>query len=196
MNVVRELKVGHAVITSVDRDDLPDLGACHWRDAINAIRQSCPEVSLETLIPDFQGRMELVDIIVDEYPEVISHNIETVRRLSPLVRYKATYSTSLAVLRHNSERGKNVVKSGIMLGLGETRDEVLQTMDDLQEASCQVITIGQNLQPSGEHYPVKEYIHPETFAEYGSIALEKGFRYAESSPLVRSSHHTARHVKV
>lgn len=139
--------------------------------------------------------MELVDIIVDEYPEVISHNIETVRRLSPLVRYKATYSTSLAVLRHNSERGKNVVKSGIMLGLGETRDEVLQTMDDLQEAGCQVITIGQNLQPSEEHYPVKEYIHPETFAEYGSIALEKGFRYAESSPLVRSSHHTARHVK-
>lgn len=139
--------------------------------------------------------MELINIIGDKCPEVICHNMETVRRLTPPVICKATYPTSLAVLRHISERGKNVVKSGIMLGLGETRDEVLQTMDGLPETGCQVLTIGQYLQPSEEHYPVKEYIHPETFAEYGSIALEKGFRYADSSPLVRSSYHAARHVK-
>lgn len=194
VKAVTDLKLRHVVITSVDRDDLPDLGAAHWRDTVKTIKKYCPGVTIETLIPDFQGRMELADMVIDENPEVISHNLETVRRLTPEVRCRATYETSLAVLRHIAERGKNVVKSGIMLGLGETRDEILQTMDDLLEAGCRVITIGQYLQPSENHYPVKEYIHPDIFAEYGRIAIEKGFRHAESSPLVRSSYHAAKHV--
>lgn len=191
---VKALGIRHAVVTSVDRDDLPDLGAAHWADTVRAVRAQCPGVTMEVLIPDFQGRMDLVDRVVAECPDVISHNMETVRRLTPQVRSAATYDTSLAVIAHVAASGIPA-KSGIMLGLGETRDEVLRTMDDLLEAGCSIMTIGQYLQPTHRHYPVKEYVRPEVFAEYGRIGREKGFRHIESAPLVRSSYHAERHVK-
>lgn len=193
VNSVKELKLKHVVITSVDRDDLPDLGAGHWAAMIRAIKKECPGVTMEVLIPDFQGRTELLDMIVAEGPEVISHNMETVRRLTPEVRSVATYDTSLAVIRHLAKSGVRT-KSGIMLGLGETEAEILETMDDLRAAGCEVMTIGQYLQPSKAHYELKEYVHPDTFARYGEIGRAKGFRHIESSPLVRSSYHAERHV--
>ncbi len=191
---IRLMGVKHCVITSVDRDDLPDLGASFWAATIRTVRQENPGVTMETLIPDFQGREELLQLIVEAAPEVISHNVETVRRITPLVRNKNIYDRSLAVLRYLSSQGA-VTKSGIMLGLGETRDEVLATMDDLLEAGCSVMTIGQYLQPSPAHYPVKEYVRPEVFEEYREIGLRKGFAFVESGPLVRSSYHADRHVK-
>lgn len=191
---IKELKLRHVVITSVDRDDLPDLGAGHWAKMIRTLKEKCPEVTMEVLIPDFQGRMELVDMVIAEQPDVISHNLETVRRLTPKVRTFATYDNSLNVIRHIAERGVRS-KSGIMLGLGETRDEILQTMDDLLAAGCEVMTIGQYLQPTKAHYPLQEYVTPEIFAEYGEIGRKKGFRHIESSPMVRSSYHAERHVK-
>ncbi len=190
---IKELELRHAVVTSVDRDDLPDGGAAHWATLIRAIRRHCPGVTLETLIPDFQGKTELVDIVIAERPDVISHNLETVRRLTPEVRCSATYDRSLAVLRHIAASGIRT-KSGIMLGLGETPEEILQTMDDLIAVGCEVMTIGQYLQPSRSHYPVKEYITPETFEQYRLAGIEKGFRHIESSPFVRSSYHAERHV--
>lgn len=190
---VKSLGLKHVVITSVDRDDLPDLGASHWVEMIRALRRECPGVTMEVLIPDFQGRPELIDMVADAGPDVISHNMETVRRLTPTVRSRATYDTSLAVIRRIAERGIRS-KSGIMLGLGETHDEILQTMDDLRAVGCEVMTIGQYLQPTKNHYPVQEYVHPDTFAEYGRIGLGKGFRYVESSPMVRSSYHAEKHV--
>ena len=190
---VKELALKHVVITSVDRDDLPDLGAAHWATMIRRLHEECPSTTMEVLIPDFQGRLELVDMVIAEKPDVISHNLETVRRLTPEVRCRATYDTSLSVIRHIAESGIRS-KSGIMLGLGETREEILQTMDDLIAAGCEVMTIGQYLQPTENHYQVQEYIHPDVFAEYGEIGRSKGFRHIESAPLVRSSYHAERHV--
>lgn len=188
-----QLKLRHVVITSVDRDDLSDLGAAHWAKMIRKIKESCPGVTMEVLIPDFQGREELIDMIIAEKPDVISHNLETVRRLTPEVRTFATYDNSLKVIARIAQSGIRS-KSGIMLGLGETRDEIFQTMEDLLNAGCEVMTIGQYLQPAKTNYPLQEYIHPDTFAEYGRIGKEMGFRHIESSPMVRSSYHAERHV--
>ncbi|MDE5887715.1 MAG: lipoyl synthase [Muribaculaceae bacterium] len=188
-----QLKLRHVVITSVDRDDLPDLGAAHWAKMIRKIKEFCPGVTMEVLIPDFQGRLELIDRIIAEKPDVISHNLETVRRLTPEVRTFATYDNSLKVIERIAQSGIRS-KSGIMLGLGETRDEIFQTMEDLLSAGCEVMTIGQYLQPAKTNYPLQEYIHPDTFAEYGRIGKEMGFRHIESSPMVRSSYHAERHV--
>lgn len=191
---VKELGLHHVVITSVDRDDLPDYGANHWASMAKAIKKECPGVTMELLVPDFRGKLDLLDPIIQEGPEVISHNLETVRRLTPVVRSVATYDTSLDVIKYVAQKGVRS-KSGIMLGLGETRDEILQTMDDLLDMGCEVMTIGQYLQPSKNHYQVKEYIHPDTFEEYRQIGIEKGFRHIESHPLVRSSYHAERHIK-
>ncbi len=190
---VKSLGLKHIVITSVDRDDLPDLGASHWTDMIRTLKSECPGVTMEVLIPDFQGRDELVQKVIDEKPEVISHNLETVRRLTPVVRCCATYDKSLRVIRQIAESGIRS-KSGIMLGLGETREEIIQTMMDLREVGCEVMTIGQYLQPTANHYPVQEYIHPDVFEEYRQEGIRLGFRHIESSPMVRSSYHAESHV--
>lgn len=190
---IKELKLRHVVLTSVDRDDLEDFGTAHWVRMIQHIKKNCPGVTMETLIPDMWGKEYLLDKIVEAGPEVISHNMETVRRLTPDVRSVATFERSLKVLEHLASRGART-KSGIMLGLGETREEILETMDDLRNVGCKIMTIGQYLQPSRKHYPLKEYISPETFEEYRRIGLAKGFLYVESSPLVRSSYHAERHV--
>lgn len=188
-----KLGLRHVVITSVDRDDLPDLGAGHWAETIRTVRKRCPGVTMEVLIPDFQGRTELLDMVMAEKPEIVSHNMETVRRLTPKVRSRATYDCSLSVIKYLSDAGVRT-KSGIMLGLGETEDEILETMDDLLAAGCSVMTIGQYLQPTARHYEVREYVHPETFERYRLIGLEKGFRYMESAPMVRSSYHAEKHI--
>ena len=190
---VKSLKIKHVVLTSVDRDDLPDLGAAHWAAVIRAVKTLNPSVTMEVLIPDFQGRTELIDLVIAEKPEVISHNMETVRRLTPSIRSRATYEGSLKVLRHVAGSGITA-KSGIMLGLGETREEILAVMDDLLQAGCRVMTIGQYLRPTLKNVEVQEYVTPETFAEYARIGKEKGFRFVESGPLVRSSYHAERHV--
>lgn len=193
VNSIRELNLRHAVITSVDRDDLPDYGASHWVKLIHAVREQCPGVTMETLIPDFMGRTDLLDAIAEAAPEVVSHNMETVRRLSPQIRSVATYDRSLEVLRYLASKGVRT-KSGIMLGLGETEEEILQTMNDLREVNCQILTIGQYLQPTRRHWPVVEYVTPEKFEEYRIAGEKLGFRHVESSPLVRSSYHAERHV--
>lgn len=190
---VRLMQLKHAVVTSVDRDDLPDLGAGHWAATIREIKAVNPRTSLEVLIPDFQGRLDLVDLVIDAHPEIISHNMETVRRISPTVRSAAKYETSLAVLRHIAERGVTA-KTGIMVGLGETEEEVWELMDDVLNQGVRILTIGQYLQPSRKNIPVSEYIHPDQFAAYREKALEKGFRHVESAPLVRSSYHAEKHV--
>ncbi len=191
---VRLLKLKHVVLTSVDRDDLEDLGAGHWVKVIEAVKRVNKEVTMEVLIPDFQGRKELIQWIIEARPEVISHNLETVRRLTPSIRSRATYEMSLEVVRQVSEAGV-ISKSGIMLGLGETRVEILQTMDDLRSVGCRVMTIGQYLQPSASNVEVQEYVTPQVFDEYRQIGLEKGFTHVESGPLVRSSYHAERHIK-
>lgn len=190
---IRELQLKHVVITSVDRDDLPDYGAEHWAKMARAIREKCHGVTMELLVPDFMGDNSCLDLIIKEHPDVISHNLETVRRLTPVVRSVATYDRSLKIIKHIAASGIRS-KSGIMLGLGETKEEILQTMDDLLEVGCEVMTIGQYLQPSRKHYPVKEYIHPDVFEEYRVIGQQKGFRHIESHPLVRSSYHAEKHV--
>lgn len=190
---ILDLGLKHAVITSVDRDDLPDYGAAHWAAVVREIHKRCPGVTIETLVPDFNGRLDFLDLVIAEHPDVISHNMETVRRLTPEVRCRATYDTSLRVIQHISDSGIRS-KSGIMLGLGETEEEILQTMDDLRAVGCEVLTVGQYLQPTEHHYEVKEYVHPDRFDRYRAIGLEKGFRHVESSPLVRSSYHAERHV--
>lgn len=190
---VKQLKLKHVVITSVDRDDLSDFGASHWASMIRALHEKCPGVTMEVLIPDFKGRKDLLDIVLAEKPDIISHNLETVRRLTPEVRTFATYDNSLNVLRYLAQKGMKV-KTGIMLGLGETREEILQTMKDALNAGCSIMTIGQYLQPSKENYPVQDYIHPDIFAEYGRIGKEMGFRHFESGPMVRSSYHAERHI--
>ena len=188
------MKLSHAVVTSVDRDDLPDLGAGHWARTITEIKRINPDTTIEVLIPDFQGRMELVDKIIAANPEIISHNMETVRRISPLVRSAADYETSLQVIRRIAESGITA-KSGIMVGLGETPSEVEELMDDLLATGCSILTIGQYLQPTRRHYPVEEYVTPEQFAQYQQTGLEKGFEQVESAPLVRSSYHAEKHIK-
>ena len=188
------MKLSHAVVTSVDRDDLPDLGAGHWARTITEIKRINPDTTFEVLIPDFQGRMELVDKIIAANPEIISHNMETVRRISPLVRSAADYETSLQVIRRIAESGITA-KSGIMVGLGETPSEVEELMDDLLATGCSILTIGQYLQPTRRHYPVEEYVTPEQFAQYQQTGLEKGFEQVESAPLVRSSYHAEKHIK-
>lgn len=193
VNSVKSLSLKHVVITSVDRDDLPDCGAGHWAKMIRTLKNECPDVTMEVLIPDFKGRLDLVDMVIDEHPDIISHNLETVRRLTPDVRTFATYDNSLKVIKHIASRGIRS-KSGIMLGLGETREEILETMDDLLNVGCEVMTIGQYLQPTKENYPIQEYIHPDVFAEYGRIGKEKGFRHIESAPMVRSSYHAEKHI--
>jgi len=182
------MKLSHAVITSVDRDDLPDLGAAHWARTIAAIREQNPDTTIEVLIPDFQGRKELVQMVIDAQPDIMSHNMETVRRISPVVRSAARYETSLKVLQQIAENGI-CCKSGIMVGLGETPQEVEELMDDVRNAGCRILTIGQYLQPSHKHYPVAEYVTPAQFAIYKEMGLQKGFDQVESGPLVRSSYH-------
>ena len=191
---VKELKLKHVVITSVTRDDLLDGGARHWAAMIRRLHEECPGVTMEVLIPDMQGRTDLLDIILDEHPDVISHNLETVRRLTPEVRRVATYDRSLQVLKYLADKGANT-KSGIMLGLGETEEEVLRAMDDLRAVGCRIMTIGQYLQPSKLHYPVQDYIHPDKFEEYRLKGIEKGFAHIESAPMVRSSYHAEKHIR-
>lgn len=191
---VKELGLKHVVLTSVDRDDLPDYGAGHWAAMVRRIHELSPGTTIETLIPDMRGRKDLLDLIIAEKPEVISHNMETVRRLTPQVRSVATYDCSLEVIRYLASCGVRT-KSGIMLGLGETEDEIIATMDDLREAGCHVITIGQYLQPTRNHWPVQEYVEPEEFERLGEIARSKGFMHVESSPMVRSSYHAEKHVQ-
>lgn len=190
---VRALGLKHAVVTSVDRDDLPDKGSAHWVETIRQIRELCPGVTVEVLIPDFDGQAKLIAPILEERPEVVAHNMETVRRLTPIVRSRATYDCSLSVLAQIAEAGLPA-KTGLMLGLGETQEEILETMDDLREVNCSILTLGQYLQPTRRHYPVQEYVHPDRFAELREIALGKGFRHVESGPLVRSSYHAERHL--
>ena len=190
---VKELKLKHCVITSVDRDDLTDGGSSIWVETIKEIKRLNNGTTIEVLIPDFDGKPELIQQIIDAKPEVISHNLETVERLTGEVRSRAKYYTSLKVIQQIADSGL-VAKSGIMLGLGETHDEILKTMDDLRQINCKVITLGQYLQPTRNHHPVKAYIHPEKFYEYENIGLEKGFSFVESSPLVRSSYKADRHV--
>jgi lipoic acid synthetase len=191
---VNTLGVKHVVLTSVDRDDLPDLGAGHWSQVIREIKKQNPQVTMEALIPDFQARKELVQIITDTEVEVISHNLETVRSLSKSVRSRASYDNSLKVIRQIAD-SKARAKSGIMVGLGETDSEVFECMDDLLEAGCEILTIGQYLQPTANHLEVKRYVSPGQFKEYEKIGLKKGFRHVESSPLVRSSYHAHKHIK-
>lgn len=191
---VRALGLKHAVVTSVDRDDLPDKGSAHWVETIRQIRELCPRVTIEVLIPDFDGQAELIAPILQERPEVVAHNMETVRRLTPIVRSRATYDCSISVLAQIAETGLPA-KTGLMLGLGETQEEILETMDDLRQVNCSILTIGQYLQPTRRHYPVQEYVPPDRFAELREIALGKGFRHVESGPLVRSSYHAERHLE-
>lgn len=191
---IKELGLKHCVLTSVDRDDLPDGGARHWAETILQVKQLNPGTTIEALIPDFDGKHELIDAIIKATPEVISHNLETVRRLTPFIRSRAKYDTSLLVIRYIAESNL-IAKSGIMLGLGETEDEILKTMDDLLDVGCKVFTIGQYLQPTRDNYPVQEYIKPEKFEGYKQIGLKKGFKFIESGPLVRSSYRAEKHIK-
>jgi lipoyl synthase len=192
---IRIMGIHHAVITSVDRDDLPDKGAGFWARTIRTLKEELPDLTMETLIPDFDAKPELVQLVIDAAPEVISHNLETVERLTPQVRSRAMYRRSLEVIRQIAQ-SEVTSKSGIMLGLGETKKEVLTTMDDLMEIGCEVLTIGQYLQPTMEHMPVEAYIHPDQFEYYKSQALAKGFKAVESSPLVRSSYHAEKHASI
>jgi lipoic acid synthetase len=184
---IRLMGLRHAVITSVDRDDLPDCGAAHWAATIWNVRELNPGITLETLIPDFRGRLDLTDMVIAVKPEIISHNLETVRRLTPEVRSAASYERSLAVLRHIASSGV-CAKTGIMVGLGETPDEVACLMDDARQAGVAILTIGQYLQPSRRNIPVAEYVTPEQFEAYRMLGLSKGFAQVESAPLVRSSY--------
>lgn len=190
---IQMMKLSHAVITSVDRDDLPDLGAAHWVETIYEIKKHNPDITIEVLIPDFQGREELIDSIIQAQPTVISHNMETVRRISPIVRSAANYDRSLQVIKQIST-SSIIAKSGIMVGLGETTVEVEELMDDLLIAGCRILTIGQYLQPSHKHFPVVEYIHPNQFEYYKETGLLKGFEQVESAPLVRSSYHAEKYI--
>jgi len=190
---IKQMGLKHAVITSVDRDDLPDLGVDHWIAVINEVRNVNPGTTIEVLIPDFQGRPELIQKIIDVKPEIVSHNIETIKRLTPEVRSASKYERSLDVLRQLSSAGIRA-KSGIMLGLGETEEELFETMDDLLSVGCKIFTIGQYLQPTRKHLTVKAYIHPDDFKRYKEVGLNKGFAFVESGPLVRSSYHAEKQI--
>lgn len=191
---IKLMNIKHAVITSVDRDDLKDGGSIIWVETIQAIRRMNPTTTLETLIPDFQGIKTNIDRIIKAAPEVVSHNLETVRRLTREVRIQAKYDRSLEVLAYLKDSGLNRTKSGIMLGLGETEAEVLETMQDLANSKVDVLTIGQYLQPSKKHLTVKEFITPEQFLKYEEIGLEMGFKHVESGALVRSSYKAQKHL--
>jgi len=190
---IKEFGLKHAVLTSVDRDDLPDFGASFWCETINTIRLENPDCTIETLIPDFNGREDLLDLLISVAPEIVSHNIETVRSLTSNVRSVATYDTSLKVLSYLSKNGITT-KSGIMLGLGETIDEVLETIMDIRQAGCSILTMGQYFQPSKTHYPVKAFIPKEVYDDLKNKAIELGFKHVESGILVRSSYHAESHV--
>ncbi len=191
---IKIMKIKHAVITSVDRDDLKDGGSIIWAETVKAIRRENPNTTLETLIPDFRAIHENIDRIIDVAPEVVSHNLETVRRLTREVRIQAKYDRSLEVLAYLKAQGINRTKSGIMLGLGETEDEVIESMKDLRAAQVDVITIGQYLQPSKKHLPVYEYVTPQQFKKYELLGQEMGFRHVESGALVRSSYKAQKHI--
>ena len=195
--VARSIKImgiKHAVLTSVDRDDLKDMGSIMWSETVKAVRRMNPNTTLETLIPDFQGLGKHIDRIIDVAPEVVSHNMETVRRLTREVRIQAKYERSLDVLKYLKDNGQRRTKTGLMLGLGETREEVIETLHDLKDANVDVVTIGQYLQPSKKHLPVKQFITPDQFKEYEAIGLDLGFRHVESSALVRSSYKAQKHI--
>ena len=191
---IKLMQIKHAVITSVDRDDLKDMGSIIWAETVKAIRRMSPETTLETLIPDFQGVERNINRIIEVNPEIVSHNMETVKRLTREVRIQAKYERSLQVLKYLKEQGINRTKSGIMLGLGEKEDEVIQTLKDLRSVDLDVVTIGQYLQPSKQHLPVKEFVTPEQFKKYETIGLELGFRHVESGALVRSSYKAQKHL--
>lgn len=181
------MKLKHCVITSVDRDDLPDGGASHWAEVINECRKVNPDTTIEVLIPDFDGKPELIDLVLEAGPDIVAHNIETVSRLTPQVRSRAKYPVSMQTIKHISQRGFRS-KSGLMLGLGESEEEILETLLDLRHNGCEIVTIGQYLRPTLKHLEVAEYVTPEKFAQYKDIALKVGFTHAESGPLVRSSY--------
>lgn len=191
---IKLMNIKHAVITSVDRDDLKDMGSIIWAETVKAIRRMNPNTTLETLIPDFQGNTRNLDRIIEVAPEVVSHNMETVKRLTREVRIQAKYEKSLEVLRYLKEQGIKRTKSGIMLGLGETEEEVIQVLHDLADAKVDIVTIGQYLQPSKKHLPVKFFVTPEQFEKYEKIGKELGFRHVESGALVRSSYHAEKHM--
>ena len=191
---IKLMNIKHAVITSVDRDDLKDMGSIIWQETVEAIRRMNPQTTLETLIPDFQGIHKHIDRIVEANPEVVSHNMETVRRLTREVRIQAKYDRSLEVLNYLKEQGIRRTKSGIMLGLGETQEEVIETMHDIRNQNVDIITIGQYLQPSKKHLPVKYFVTPDEFAKYEQIGKELGFRHVESGAVVRSSYHAEKHI--
>lgn len=190
---VKTMGVKHAVVTSVDRDDLKDGGSEIWAQTVRAIRKQSPGTTLETLIPDFAGKWENLQNIIDVAPEIVSHNLETVRRLTKEVRIQAKYDRSLEVL-FRLKKGGMRTKSGIMLGLGETHDEIIETLDDLRSVDVDIVTLGQYLQPTTKHLPIAEFVTPERFEEYKEYALSLGFRYVESGPLVRSSYHAEKHL--
>lgn len=191
---IKLMKIKHAVITSVDRDDLEDMGSIIWAETVKAIRRENPDTTLETLIPDFQGKTEILDRIVAVAPEVVSHNLETVKRLTRQVRIQAKYERSLEVLQYLKQAGITRTKSGLMLGLGETKDEVLESMQDLRNHQVDILTLGQYLQPSRNHLPVLQYITPEEFEFYKNEGMKMGFRHVESGALVRSSYHAHKHL--
>ncbi|WP_185858664.1 lipoyl synthase [Blattabacterium cuenoti] len=193
---IKILKIKHAVLTSVNRDDLKDMGVSLWVETIREIRYLNPSITIETLIPDFKGNKNIIDEIINIKPEVISHNMETVSRLTKKIRIQAKYDRSLKVLQYIKEKNKNIrTKTGLMLGLGETKQEIIETMKDIRKAKVNILTIGQYLQPSLNHYPVHFFVFPEQFVELEKIGLKMGFKYVESGPLVRSSYHAERHVK-
>lgn len=191
---IKSMELRHVVLTSVDRDDLPDCGAGFWATTVRKVKEVNPHVTIETLIPDFNGVEEHINLVIDSGPNIVSHNMETVRRLTPKIRSRAKYDTSLKTLETIAKSGKAKPKSGIMVGLGELEEEVIQTMDDLINVGCRVLTIGQYLQPTKKHLTVKEFIKPDQFKRYKEIGLEKGFQFVESGPLVRSSYHAERHI--
>jgi len=192
---IKILNLKHCVITSVDRDDLPDSGSAFWADTIRSIKRTNPGTTIETLIPDFDGKPDYIQKIIDEDPDIVTHNIETVRRLTPLIRTKARYETSLNVLRYISDKGK-ICKSGFMLGLGETEPEIYRTINDLKETGCRILTVGQYLKPGLNHMEPVSYIPPEKFEDFRKFALTLGFDYVECHPLVRSSFHSEKQVKI
>lgn len=193
-NSIKLMKIKHAVITSVDRDDLKDMGSIIWAETVNAVRRISPGTTMETLIPDFQGIEKHLDRMIKVKPEVISHNMETVKRLTREVRIQAKYEKSLGVLKYLKDQGQNRVKTGIMLGLGEEIDEVYETIEDIRSTGADIITIGQYLQPSKKHLPVKRFITPEEFKSFETFAQGLGFIHVESSPLVRSSYRAEKHI--
>jgi len=190
---VKLMSVKHCVLTSVDRDDLEDGGSIIWANVVNKVRELSPSTTMETLIPDFMGKWDNLQRIIDVAPEIVSHNLETVRRLTKEVRIQAKYDRSLEVLMRLKKGGMKT-KSGVMLGLGETEEEVIETMTDLRSVNVDILTLGQYLQPTKEHLPVAEFVNPKMFDKYKAIGLKMGFRYVESGPLVRSSYHAEKHL--